>query len=310
VIDQGRTDVHQHLWLPELVDALRSRTESPYVRGWTLYIDGEPDFEIDPAGQDPADRAALDPDVARIVLSMSSPLGMESLPPEDAQPLLDAWHAGVLQLPDRFSAWASTCLIEPDVNGLEVLLDKGFVGLQLPATALSTPSAIQRYAPLLRVCEQAGRPVFVHPGPVMHSADLSLAERAALPAWWPAVVDYAGQLQASWWAWHAVGRGLLPDLRICFAAGGGLAAAHQERYLARGGDTTTVDRDVFVDTSSYGPRGIDALVRVLGIDVIVSGSDRPYAEPLDLSGGDAAAHAIGVTNPTRLLGPIQAGTPR
>ncbi len=36
-----------------------------------------------------------------------------------------------------------------------------------------------------------------------------------------------------------------------------------------------VDPDVFVDTSSYGAQGLDALTRALGIDSIVLGSDRP-----------------------------------
>jgi hypothetical protein len=43
-------------------------------------------------------------------------------------------------------------------------------------------------------------------------------------------------------------------------------------------------------------------VRAVGIDVIVSGSDRPYASPVipDI-GTDAAVHALRTTNPDRLL---------
>jgi hypothetical protein len=59
---------------------------------------------------------------------------------------------------------------------------------------------------------------------------------------------------------------------------------------------------VFVDTSSYGPQGLDALVRTLGIDVIVLGSDRPYAEPLQSLLGEAATQAVRVGNPLRALG--------
>jgi hypothetical protein len=62
-----------------------------------------------------------------------------------------------------------------------------------------------------------------------------------------------------------------------------------------------VDQDVFVDTSSHGRQAIDVLVRALGIDVVVLGSDRPYAEPAELHLGDAAAHAVNVVNPSRLL---------
>jgi hypothetical protein len=41
---------------------------------------------------------------------------------------------------------------------------------------------------------------------------------------------------------------------------------------------------------------------VLGIDMLVFGSDRPYALPHpDLGLGEAGHHAIRVTNPARLL---------
>ncbi len=127
-------------------------------------------------------------------------------------------------------------------------------------------------------------------------------------SWWPAVVGYAAQLQAAWWAWHAADvRAAHPTLRVVFAAGAGLAPVHHERYAARGGSTGAVDPLVHVDTSSYGPQGLDALVRVLGIDALVLGSDRPYAAPVaperwSQVGGEAAARAVRVTNPLRALG--------
>src|SRR5580704_17248540 len=129
----GRVDVHQHMWLPELVEALRVRSRPPYVVGCTLHLDGEPDYQIVPAEQQPQRRAALDPALSMIVLSLSSPLGMESLPSAEARPLLSAWHTGVLQLPVPFTAWASISLVEPDLDELTVVLDKGLVGLQVPA---------------------------------------------------------------------------------------------------------------------------------------------------------------------------------
>jgi hypothetical protein len=301
MMKSGRVDVHQHLWVPELLDALRARTVGPYVVGSTLHLDGEPDFEITPLARDPAARVALDPHLETIVLSVSSPLGMESLPPAQARPLLDAWHSGVLALPEPFTSWASLSLLDPDLDDLGIVFDQGLVGLQVPATAVATPAAIEALGPVLRFCELAGKPVFVHPGPVVVSAALSASVRSSLPAWWPAVVDYVAQLQAAWWSWHLVGRSLFPTLRVCFAAGGGLSAVHQERYVARGGCSTVLDRDTFLDTSSYGVRGLDALIRVLGIDVIVHGSDRPYAEPTQPDGGPAARHAVSVVNPARLL---------
>jgi hypothetical protein len=63
-----------------------------------------------------------------------------------------------------------------------------------------------------------------------------------------------------------------------------------------------VDRNVYVETSSYGRQAVDALIRALGVDVVVLGSDRPYAEPFhDPHLGAAALRAIRVDNPMRML---------
>lgn len=294
------TDIHQHLWPEELVEQLRRRNTPPMLRDWTLLLDGEPAYEVHAADHEPAARAALDPELDRILVSLSAPLGIERLAPDDAQPLLEAWHAGAERLPAPFLPWASVTTREPDLEALEKRLACGFVGLQVPATELCTPAAVDNLAPVLEVCERADRPVLVHPGPARRTGPSD----GAVPHWWPAVVDYPGQLQAAWWAWHAVGRRLFARLRICFVAGAGLAPAHHERFSARGGGRFVVDPDVFVDTSSYGRQGIDALVRALGIDVVVLGSDRPYATPADLEAldhGAAARHAVCVGNPIRLL---------
>ncbi|MFC7648436.1 hypothetical protein ACFQX6_54330 [Streptosporangium lutulentum] len=136
-------------------------------------------------------------------------------------------------------------------------------------------------------------PLFVHPGP---------ASEPEGPAWWPAVVPYVQQLHASWFAFAAFGRTRHPELRVCFSLLAGLAPLHFERLANRGGDNRgTVDPGMFLETSSYGPRAIDAIVRELGIDVVINGSDLPYATAPDPALGDAAWHAIAVTNPSRLL---------
>ncbi len=292
---QRAIDVHQHLWPEELLDALRRRSAPPRLDGWTLHLAGEPAYEVDPPAHDVGRRAAQEGDRDRVLVSLSCPLGIEALPPDEAQPLLDAWHAGAGRLPEPFGAWASIAVVDPDLGGLKGLLASGFAGLQVSATALATPAGVGQLAEALEVCQTAGRPVLVHPGPVPGRSD------EPLPAWWPAVVDYPAQLAAAWWAWQAVGRTLLPDLRICFVAGAGLAPVHHERFAARGGHALRADPNTFVDTSSYGRGGLDSLIRVLGIDPVVLGSDRPYAEPTDPGLGAAATRAIRVVNPRRLL---------
>jgi hypothetical protein len=289
------TDVHQHLWPEPLVDALRARTRSPRLREWVLETGGEPAFTCDPADHDPEARRRLDRDegVDRALLSLSSPLGIEWMQAEDGQPLLDAWHQGALGLDDGFGVWAAVSVREPAAESVAVALDAGCVGLQVPADAMATPHDLDRIAVLLEVCERRDVPVLVHPGPATAGMDL--------PDWWVPVVDYTTQLQAAWWAWHVEGRRLLPSLRICFVAGGGLAALQHERLTARGGDLDGVDPGVFVDTSSYGPQAVGALVRALGVDPLVLGSDRPYAEPSDLGLDDAGTRAVRCDNPQRLL---------
>jgi len=293
-------DVHQHLWPAELVDRLRARTRPPFLRGWTLHTEGEPPYDVDPSAHDAHARVTVDREagVGTACVSLSAPLGIEALPRRDAAPLVAAWHRGVAGLPDHFRAWASVPTTDPDLEGLRGLLaDHRYVGVQLPATQLLTPAAWERAAPVVATAEACDVPVLIHPGPMPRTP----ADRD-VPGWWPAVVGYTAQLNAAWWAWSAVsGRSLFPGLRLVFAAAAGLAPVHHERQVMRGGADRPVDPDVYVDSSGYGPRALDAVVRVLGIDALVLGSDRPYAEPLVELFGEAATHAIRVTNPARLL---------
>src|ERR1700712_700282 len=304
--DSFAVDVHQHLWPDELVDRLRTRSRAPYLRGWRLHTDGEPPYDVNPADHDVAARVATDREagVGTACLSLSAPLGIERLRRPEAQPLVDAWHGGARDLPAHFRAWASGPGEVADVVRLNGLLaEERFVGLQLPATDLLTPLAWEGAAHLLLAAELAGKPVFVHPGP-----EPQRANALHLPAWWAPVVGYTAQLQAAWWGWNAVGgRALFPRLKLVFAAGAGLAPVLAERHALRGGERTTIDPDVFVDTSGTGERALEAVVRVLGIDGIVLGSDRPYGEPLHEFLGDAATRAVRTTNPRRLLATEPAG---
>ncbi|MEV6347563.1 amidohydrolase [Actinoplanes sp. NPDC051851] len=285
------TDCHQHLWPEPLIDALRSRG---YLRGWTLHLPGEPPFEVCPDDHDVARRA--DDPAERVLLSLSSPLGLEYLP--ESHEFSDIWHASARGLGEPFHVWAAASVVEPDPAGLEKILGADrVVGLQLPATALADPAAIERLDPLFDVLKNAGKPLLVHPGPAPACAD-------DLPSWWPALVPYVAQLHQAWLAWHLAGR---RDLRIGFVALAGLAPLHHERLAARGGALGPVDPNVYYETSSYGTRAIDAMVRVVGVDGIVHGSDRPYAKPLlDPGLGDAFRHALLSANPHHFL----TGAPR
>ncbi|WP_242613930.1 amidohydrolase family protein [Actinomadura roseirufa] len=303
VRDRTPVDVHQHLWSPPLVEALRRRRVPPYLDGWKLHLAGEPPYDVDPADHDvaPRDARVRADGLGRALISLSCPLGVEALPPREARPLLDAHHEGTAALPASFGGWAAACLSEIDPPALERALDRGFAGLQLPAAALAGPREMERSAPLLDVLEARDLPLFVHPGPVPGGGSAASGSRLAVPGWWAALVPYVQDMHAAWFAFRAFGRARHPRLRVCFAMLAGLAPLHGERAAARGGGRGEVDPDAFVETSSYGPRAVDAAVRALGVDVIVHGSDRPYARPVDAGLGEAARHAFRVANPHRLL---------
>lgn len=293
------TDVHQHIWPPEFIEVLRARTAPPHLDGWTLHLTGEQPYEVDPADHDIAARTALarTDGLDLALVSLSSPLGIEYLPPAESVQLVAAFHDGALALPEPFGVWASPCLSSPTpeaVDAVEREFRRGCRGLQLPATALLDATGWDHRAPFLDLLTRHDKPLFIHPGAAPPTPDT--------PSWWPALVPYQQQMHASWFAFRAFGRARHPRLRVCFAALAGLAPLHGERLAARGGGRGEVDFDAFYDTSSYGTRAVDALVRTAGIDVIVSGSDRPYA-PLTIPdlGADAAVHALRTVNPARLL---------
>jgi hypothetical protein len=120
------------------------------------------------------------------------------------------------------------------------------------------------------------------------------------PAWWPALTGYVAGMQAAWHGWGLWGRPAHPRLRVCFAMLAGLAPLHRERLVARGGRPAAHPLD-FYDTSSYGTRAIDAVLREVGVDQLVNGSDRPVIEPVPLALGDAVRVALLERNPIRLI---------
>jgi predicted TIM-barrel fold metal-dependent hydrolase len=310
---ERRVDVHQHVWTEPLVAALAARRDRPRVRrghdggGWVLELDGEPDY---PIADDVAERERLvgSDGVDLALVAMSMPVGIEGLPAREAEPLLDAYTEGVRALPDAFGAWGAVGVAEPDAAAVDACLDAGCVGVALPAGALATPARVERLGAVLARLEERDAPLFVHPGPA-RGDDLQGA-----PGWWPALTSYVAEMNAAWHAFAAIGnenhsrQGAVGNenhsrLRVVFAMLAGLAPLHHERLGARGGPAERVAQsNLFYDTSSYGPRAIDAMARCVGVDQLVYGSDRPIVEPGPCPLDDAGRHATLVTGPARLLG--------
>jgi hypothetical protein len=289
-----QVDVHQHLWPPAFLAALRARRAPPRLDGWDLRLPGGRAYRVDPTDHDieaRATQAEADGDTL-VCVAPSAALGLDRLPPAEAEELAGAWLEGALAMPAPFRAYA----MPTSPIALDEALASGAIGLEVSADVLAEPGGLGRLAPLLGVLESAERPLFVHPGPA------GAQDGPGRPEWWAPVVPYVAQLNAAWWAWSEDGRRRFPRLRVCFAALAGLGPLHGERQRSRGGTAGTVDPLVFVETSTYGTQAVDAVVRVLGIDVICRGSDRPYGTHVPPAlGSDAALHAIRSSNPGRLL---------
>jgi hypothetical protein len=296
-----RVDVHQHLWPERQLSSLARRTALPRLRrggdGWVLELPGEPPSAVDPRDHDPGERAALAAadGLQRILVAPSSPLGIESLPVDEAEALLEDLHDGVLAFGPPFELWGGLVLRDPRPERVDALLDAGAKGVAVPAGAVADRAGLERLGEALERLSARGAPLFVHPGPAAGSGDV--------PPWWPAVTSYVAEMAAAWHAWAAWGRAAHPELRVVFAMLAGLAPLHAERLAARGGPADGLhDPLTAFDTSSYGPQALDAMVRVVGVDRLLYGSDRPVVAPASVGGlGPAAEHAIAVANPARWL---------
>jgi 6-methylsalicylate decarboxylase len=286
-----KIDVHQHLWTEPLVEALASRQALPFVRvenGLTvLYLEGERPYVIDCGAERPSMRAQLveRDGLDRALLCLSSPIGIERLPREQAAPLLDAYLDGALALGGPFDVWGAIALDRAVPGDVDRALDRGCVGISLPAGAIASVQALDAMHAVLERLERRGAPLLVHPGPGQrHRIGAGRSAECALgdPLWWPALTRYVADLQAAWLAFQTAGRAAHPHLRMIFSMLAGLAPLHGERLRVRGGPVAQPDPLLFYETSSYGPVAVQAIRALVGPDQILYGSDRPVVEPHEL----------------------------
>ncbi len=277
-------DLHQHL-LPEAVlSGLAARRSPPRLRGRRLQLPGEPESEIDPADH-ALERRLRSLDAAGIDIAVVSLPPTLGLPPD----LVDAYHQGMEEL-----AAAAGGRLLPLAAGCA---RPGFVGSSVPAEALLD---LEGLAPLAQELERKQSFLFVHPGP---------ARSPGRPPWWPAVVDYAAQMQAAYFAWLAEGARRWPRLRVLFAILAGGAPFQLERLACRGGDLRPAFHPtLFLDTASYDRRALELCLSTFGVGPLVFGSDLPVVEAahgLRAVGnfGDAVARMLCQENPRRLLEP-------
>lgn len=284
-------DVHQHLWTEPLLERLRARRTLPLVSrtaGLTvLHCEGEQPYVIDVGCEAPEQRAALvradGLDLA--LVAISSPVGIEALPRDDALELIDAHLEGVSRLPREFAVWGPVAIDGADPDQVDHLVQRGCVGISVAAGALAGPERLARIGGLLERASDHRVPVLVHPGPAPE--DWSAPPAFGEPVWWRGLIDYVAQMHAAWLTFASFGRRELPDLTIVFSMLAGGAPLLTERLKARGGPPIDLrDPRCFYDTSSYGLAAIEMMAQRVGAGQLLYGSDRPVIDPVSTSHDD------------------------
>ncbi|HWB56814.1 MAG TPA: amidohydrolase family protein [Gaiellaceae bacterium] len=278
-----RFDVHQHLYPPSLIDALRARRETPRLDGDRLELR---------EGSFPFDARAHDLDARLAVLDESGiDVAVISLPPtletEEHPELEAAYNEGIAALAaaadGRLRALAAGACLD------------GFAGVCVSAEAV-----VRGLGELPGELAAAGQALFVHPGP-------PAALPPGAPPWWAAVVDYPAQMQAAYLAWLAGDAQRHPALAAVFAILAGGGPFQFERLQLRGpGPPAEARANAYLDTSSYGPRSLELCRAACGAGRLVFGSDFPVLAidatlqaVADL--GDDAVDAVVSDNPARLF---------
>ncbi|HEY7562557.1 MAG TPA: amidohydrolase family protein [Gaiellaceae bacterium] len=258
-----RFDVHQHLYPPALIEALRARRETPRLDGDRLEL-REGSFPFDARAHDLADRLAVLDDSGIDVAVISLPPTLETEEHPELEAAYNESMGEVVAAADgRLRAFAAGACLE------------GFAG-----ACVSAEAAVRGLGDLPAELAAAGQVLFVHPGP-----PASLPPGA--PPWWAAVVDYPAQMQAAYLAWLAGDAACRPDLRAVFAILGGGGPFQFERLELRGpGPPAEARANAYLDTSSYGPRSLELCLAACGAGRLVFGSDFPVL------GVDATLRAV------------------
>jgi hypothetical protein len=305
-----KVDTHQHLWTDPLVKALTTRSELPFIRAEggvpILHLTTELPYIIKMTSETSKTRAMLlkKDGLERALVCISSPLGMESLPRDEALKLIDAYHEGALSLGNPFGVWGAIALDNADPDDVDRALALGCVGISLPSGALDSVDAITALHPILARIESLNATLFVHPGPGLDFTKVISSEvPPSSPVWWPALTSYIAGMHSAWMAFLVEGRPKYPRLRVIFSMLAGLAPLHMERLLSRGVPAINIeDHLIFYETSSYSDKAVNALLNVVGKEQLLYGSDRPVIDPTPAEALHKVDWKVVSKNTSRALG--------
>ena len=290
-------DMHAH-WRPaELTDALRDRTREPRI------VRNQDGVEVlkTRITEEPLSDAFDDVDtylarMDRLGVSMSvlSLLGttcwIESQPLEVSVPLCRLVNDSLSKIcqehPGRFTAHAALPLV--DLSAAAAELDRalglpGMVGAQLPANGFLTGKAAEKMRPLLEVTNRRHAFIFIHHGPMPGDAFPKIAGDTDNARRRNGTLDMQASLSSAMMTLCLTDfLAPYPDATIYLHNLGGNIPYEVERMDHRCLLDTPQEElpssrfrkaRVYVDCNSFGPRAIEAGVRLYGAERIVCGTD-------------------------------------
>ena len=289
-------DMHAH-WRPaELIDALRARTKEPRI------VRNPDGVEVVKSriGEEPVSKAFDDVEfhLARmdrqgVSTSVLSLLGafcwIESQPVEVSLPLCRMVNdalSGLCQKYERFNAFAALPLVDMSVAAAEferALALPGVIGAQVPGNGFLTKKDAENMRPLLEVANRHRAIVFIHHGPLPGDkfpkigGDTDNARRRN------GTLDMQASLSSSMVTLCLTDfLAPYPDAIVYLHNLGGNIPYEVERMDHRCLLDTPKEElpsarfrraRVQVDCNSFGPRAIEAAVRLYGAERIVCGTD-------------------------------------
>jgi predicted TIM-barrel fold metal-dependent hydrolase len=280
-------DFHAHWIPPRLAQLLRERREVPRVEGaaggehLASWVGRRP---LAPLLGLPARLHALaDHGIEIQVLSLAGLFGIDCLPAAESLPLVaafnDAAAAACTEHPGRVAALAALPLADAHAaqRELERAHTSGLAGAILPADGFATRQAAEQFRPLFETGNRLGCHFYVHPGPLTPQPARDLRAASEDSAWLRHIV-LAVQARLSEATLTLCLSGFLdayPWVTVQVANLGGAVPFLRERMEQVTQEPLAGLSRCYVDTASFGPRGIELAVACFGADRVLLGTDCP-----------------------------------
>lgn len=292
-------DVHAHVIVEELLrDCAPAETWRPHVRR----ADGRPVVEF--AGRSvssvvhefvelPAILATMERRaISRVVLSPWVPLLFDDVEAHEGRERCRLQNAGLRRLresrPDRVSVLGAVPLQDPELAAgelVELMTGGAFAGVEVATSVNGDYLGDRRFEPFWSAAEQYDALVFVHP--TTRGFALPVLDRHYM---WNLV---GNPIETTIAAADLVLSGTMarhPTLRVLLAHAGGAIVAlsgrisHGQRTVPAAGPSPPTDVDAanrviprfLFDSVTHDPQLLGALVKIVGPDRVLLGSDYPF----------------------------------